>query len=149
MTGHLAHCRRLKPAFKIPLPCAMGIASRIAILVQICPYNLCMQSGIAPLKLVSRYDLKNFLALDRLENSFHAQCAQRRRLPPEVCRRLPRTTRAEGLFHLPPSVSGGSPGWLVLYDAPGVNGKEDKHMVFGDVQRYIGGSPANFNLTTK
>jgi Protein of unknown function (DUF3616) len=46
------------------------------------------------------------------------------------------TNRAEAICNLPPALSGGKPGWLVLYDAPGADRKEGEHTVFGDVLRH-------------
>jgi len=46
------------------------------------------------------------------------------------------TNRAEAICDLPPALSGGRPGWLVLYDAPGTDRKEGEHTVFGDLLRH-------------
>ncbi|MBC8058276.1 MAG: DUF3616 domain-containing protein [Rhizobiales bacterium] len=46
------------------------------------------------------------------------------------------TNRAEAICDLPPALSGGKPGWLVLYDAPGDDRKEGEHTVFGDRLRH-------------
>jgi hypothetical protein len=45
------------------------------------------------------------------------------------------TDRAEALCALPPSLAGRSPGWLVLYDAPGADRMEGAHTVHGDLLR--------------
>jgi hypothetical protein len=44
--------------------------------------------------------------------------------------------RAEAICAVPPALSGGAPGWLVLYDAPGADRKEGEHAVFGDMLRH-------------
>jgi len=59
------------------------------------------------------------------------------------------TNRAEALCDLPPTLSGGSPGWLVLYDSPGADRREGEHTVFGDVLRHGGDSPPTSEPTTK
>ena len=46
------------------------------------------------------------------------------------------TNRAEAICDLPPALSGGKAGWLVLYDAPGAERKEGEHAVFGDLLRH-------------
>ena len=46
------------------------------------------------------------------------------------------TNRAEALCDLPPTLSGGKPSWLVLYDAPGDDRKEGERTVFGDLLRH-------------
>jgi len=46
------------------------------------------------------------------------------------------TNRAEALCELPASMSGGKPGWLVLYDAPGDDRKDGEYTVYGDLLRY-------------
>ncbi len=33
-------------------------------------------------------------------------------------------------------MSGGKPGWLVLYDAPGDDRKDGEYTVYGDLLRY-------------
>ena len=50
----------------------------------------------------------------------------------------PGTNRAEALCGLPPSLSGGKPAWLALYDAPGADRKEGECTVFGDVLTTLG-----------
>ena len=46
------------------------------------------------------------------------------------------TNRAEAICDLPPTMSGGKPSWLVLYDAPGADRKEGDHTVFADLLRH-------------
>jgi hypothetical protein len=46
------------------------------------------------------------------------------------------SNRAEAICKLPPALSGGKPGWLVLYDAPGADRKDGEYTVFGDVLRH-------------
>ena len=46
------------------------------------------------------------------------------------------TDRAEAICDLPATLSGGKPGWLVLYDAPGEDRREGLHTVFGDLLRH-------------
>ena len=46
------------------------------------------------------------------------------------------TNRAEAICDLPPALSAGKPGWLVLYDAPGEDRKDGEHAVFGDLLRH-------------
>jgi len=46
------------------------------------------------------------------------------------------TNRAEALCDVPAEMSGGTPRWLVLYDAPGADRKEGGHTVFGDLLRH-------------
>ena len=46
------------------------------------------------------------------------------------------TNRAEAICDLPPTLSGGKPSWLVLYDAPGPDRKEGAYTVFGDLLRH-------------
>ena len=46
------------------------------------------------------------------------------------------TNRAEAICDLPPTLSGGKPSWLVLYDAPGADRKEGDHTVFADLLRH-------------
>lgn len=46
------------------------------------------------------------------------------------------TNRAEAICDLPPALSGGKARWLVLYDLPGADRKEDEHTVFGDLLRH-------------
>ena len=41
--------------------------------------------------------------------------------------------RAEAICELPPALAGGQPGWLVLYDAPGMDRRDGKCTVFGDL----------------
>jgi hypothetical protein len=41
--------------------------------------------------------------------------------------------RAEAICDLPPALSGGKTGWLVLYDAPGADRRDGEHAVFGDL----------------
>ncbi|QDL53245.1 DUF3616 domain-containing protein [Rhodoferax aquaticus] len=43
------------------------------------------------------------------------------------------TNRAEAICDLPLSMTGGTPSWLVLYDAPDCDRKDGEHTVFGDV----------------
>ncbi len=43
------------------------------------------------------------------------------------------TNRAEAICELPPALSGRTPGWLVLYDAPGADRRDGEHTVFGDL----------------
>lgn len=43
--------------------------------------------------------------------------------------------RAEAICELPPALAGGKARWLVLYDAPGADRKEDAHTVYGDLLR--------------
>ena len=43
--------------------------------------------------------------------------------------------RAEALCDLPTELSGGKPGWLVLYDAPGPDRRKGECTVFGDLLR--------------
>lgn len=43
------------------------------------------------------------------------------------------TNRAEAICDLPPALSAGKPGWLVLYDAPGADRQQGEHTVFGDL----------------
>jgi len=45
------------------------------------------------------------------------------------------TNRAEAICELPPTMLGGKPAWLVLYDAPGADRREGEHTVFGDLLR--------------
>lgn len=49
----------------------------------------------------------------------------------------PGTNRAEALCGLPPSLSGGKPAWLALYDSPGADRKEGECTVFGDVLKTL------------
>lgn len=46
------------------------------------------------------------------------------------------TNRAEALCGLPLSMEGGKPRWLVLYDAPGADRRDDEYTVFGDLLWY-------------
>ena len=46
------------------------------------------------------------------------------------------TNRAEAICALPPGLSRGRPGWLVLYDAPGADRKDGEYTVFGDLLRH-------------
>lgn len=46
------------------------------------------------------------------------------------------TNRAEAICDLSPTISGGKPAWLVLYDAPGADRRDGEHTVFGDLLRY-------------
>lgn len=43
------------------------------------------------------------------------------------------TNRAEALCQLPSELAANTPGWLVLYDAPGLDRKDGEYTVFGDV----------------
>lgn len=43
------------------------------------------------------------------------------------------TNRAEAICALPPTITGGMPQWLVLYDAPGADRRDGEHTVFGDL----------------
>ena len=43
------------------------------------------------------------------------------------------TNRAEALCALPPELAAQTPGWLVLYDAPGADRKDGEYTVFGDI----------------
>jgi len=46
------------------------------------------------------------------------------------------TNRAEAICNLPPTLAGGKPSWLVLYDAPGADRRDGEHTVFGDLLRH-------------
>jgi len=46
------------------------------------------------------------------------------------------TNRAEAICDLPPTLAGGKPRWLVLYDAPGADRRDGEHTVFGDLLRH-------------
>lgn len=46
------------------------------------------------------------------------------------------TNRAEAMCDLPPTLAGGKPSWLVLYDAPGEDRRDGEHTVFGDLLRH-------------
>lgn len=46
------------------------------------------------------------------------------------------TNRAEAICDLPPALSGNTPSWLVLYDAPGADRRDGEHTVFGDLLRH-------------
>ena len=46
------------------------------------------------------------------------------------------TNRAEAICDLPPTIAGGKPSWLVLYDAPGADRRDGEHVVFGDLLRH-------------
>lgn len=46
------------------------------------------------------------------------------------------TNRAEAICDLPPTLAGGKPSWLVLYDAPGGDRRDGEHTVFGDLLRH-------------
>ncbi|MFY7856263.1 MAG: DUF3616 domain-containing protein, partial [Rubrivivax sp.] len=50
------------------------------------------------------------------------------------------TNRAEALCDLPAPLCGGSPHWLVLYDAPGPDRRDGEFTVFGDLLRHQGPS---------
>ena len=45
------------------------------------------------------------------------------------------TNRAEAVCDLPRALSGRRPSWLVLYDAPSADRRDDEHTVFGDLLR--------------
>ena len=44
--------------------------------------------------------------------------------------------RAEALCDLPAALSGGKPGWIVLYDAPGADRRDGEYTVFGDLLQH-------------
>jgi hypothetical protein len=46
------------------------------------------------------------------------------------------TNRAESICDLPPTITGGKPRWLVLYDAPGNDRRDGEHTVFGDLLQH-------------
>ena len=46
------------------------------------------------------------------------------------------TDRAEAMCDLPPGLAGATPGWLVLYDAPGADRKDGDFVVYGDLLRH-------------
>lgn len=43
------------------------------------------------------------------------------------------TNRAEAFCQLPSEFAANTPGWLVLYDAPGLDRKDGEYTVFGDI----------------
>lgn len=51
------------------------------------------------------------------------------------------TNRAEALCALPPELAEQTPGWLVLYDAPGPDRKDGEYTVFGDILERVIGQP--------
>jgi len=46
------------------------------------------------------------------------------------------TNRAEAICDLPPTIAGGEPRWLVLFDAPGADRRDGEHSVFGDLLQH-------------